>query len=83
MMWLLDLIPGGGITALGVIFFAALGALGWVSRKSTVAERNRNKAKEAAARAKNLNDVDRARRARDNLKSGSELHDPNNRDNRI
>lgn len=76
---LLNLIPGGGLTALigGVV--AVLAALGFVAKKAHDAGVNKEKVKEAEARARNLEKLKSAARARP---TGSLHDDPNNRDNR-
>lgn len=79
MDWILNLIPGGSLTLIIGAIMAVLGALGIVSRKATIAERNRNKAKEAEAREKNIRDMADAAVAKP---TGSVHDDPNNRDNR-
>ena len=79
MDWLLNLIPGGGLTAIigGVL---AVIAAGWAAARGlTKAGENKQKAKEAKARAENL---DRIQRAADARPVGSVSDDPNNRDKR-
>ncbi len=76
---ILKLIPGGSLTAL---IASVLGVLAFVSGllyKTKQAGINQQKAKEAEARAKNL---DRIKHAADAQPNGSVLDDPNNRDQR-
>jgi hypothetical protein len=75
---LLALIPGGGLTAIIALIATALGALGWGAAKVKKAGVDEQKAKEAEARAKNLDRIKRARRARPR---GGVHDDPDNRDN--
>jgi hypothetical protein len=79
MDWILNLIPGGGLTAImAAVVAAILGAWGLFSKieRSGV---NKEKAKEAEARDKNL---DKIKRAGDAKPVGGVSDDPNNRDNR-
>lgn len=78
MSWL-SFVPGGPLGVLVAAVFAVLGVLGYVARRATVAERNRNLAKEAVVREKRLRDIADAAAAKP---VGSVLDDPNNRDNR-
>lgn len=79
MDWLLNLIPGGSLTVIigGIL---AVIAAGWRllagAKKAGV---NEQKAKEAKARAENL---DRIKRAADVRPAGGVSDDPYNRDNR-
>ncbi len=78
---ILGLIPGGGITALAAIGVATLTAIGIISRKATIAERNCNKVKEAETRARNLNKVKAAVDASGRVRpDDGMLNDPYNRD---
>ena len=79
MDWLFNLIPGGGLSVLLGAVAAAITALLVLLKKSETAGVNKQKAKEAEARAKNLERLKDAQRARP---SGSVLDDPNNRDKR-
>ena len=83
MTWIVDLIPGGALTVIVAGVMAVLAAIGVVSRKATLAERNRNAAKEAEARAKNLDQIKKSTDAANRIQPDvGELSDPRNRDNR-
>lgn len=74
---LLNLIPGGSLTAIIAAVIGVLGFIGTLLYKTKQAGINQQKAKEAKARAENL---DRIKRAADARPGGSVLDDPNNRD---
>lgn len=76
---ILGVIPGGGLTAIIAAIVAALGAVALVFKKGSDAGRDKEKAKEAAARAKNLERIKDASAARP---VGGVHDDPRNRDNR-
>lgn len=81
MDWLLNLIPGGGITAAIAGIVVALGTLFGLFKAVQKTGVDKQKAKEAEARAENLEDVRRAQRAGDAVRADDSLHDdPNNRD---
>ena len=85
MGWLLDLIPGGGLTATLVGIVAALGALLGLFKTVQRTGHDKRRAEEAEARAKNLDDVRRAQDAAAGVRPATpeQLHnDPHNRDNR-
>lgn len=83
MSWLIDLIPGGGLTALIAGVLALLGALGYGAKKIQDSGVNKQKAKEAEARAKDLEALKRAADASIGIRPTDKLHDdPRNRDNR-
>lgn len=79
MDWLLDMLPGGGLTVAAAAVIASVAALfrAYVAGRS--AEKSKQKAKEAESRAKELERIRDAALARP---SGSVSDDPNNRDNR-
>ena len=77
MNWLLDLIPGGGITAIIGGIVAALGLLFGLFKSVQKTGVDKQKAKEAEIRAKNLERIKDAAAARP---AGSVLDDPHNRD---
>lgn len=76
---LLSLIPGGGLTAIITAVLAALAGVFGVYRSGKKAGEDKQKAKEAQARAKNL---DRIRDAADARPAGDVVSDPYNRDRR-
>jgi hypothetical protein len=76
---MIDLIPGGAVTAWGVIALAILSILGYAGRLLFKAGSDAQKTKEAVARDKEL---DRIKQAAGIKPSGSMSSDPNNRDNR-
>jgi len=78
MDWLLNLIPGGGLTVIAAAVAAAALAAWRIVAKAEQAGVNKQKAKEAEARDRNLEKLKRADRAQP---SGSVLDDPDNRDN--
>lgn len=80
---LLNLIPGGSLTAIGGVIVAALLAFwrAWAAGKS--AGRNQEKAKQNDAYEKHLDAVERASSARNDVLSGrvpERSDDPNRRD---
>ncbi len=77
MDWLLNLIPGGGLTAILGAVLAGLAALGTLLYKTKKSGVDQQKAKEAVKRDQNL---DRIKRASDAKPAGSVSDDPNNRD---
>lgn len=79
MDWLINLIPGGGLTFFAGLAAALLAALGYGAKKAHDAGVNKQKAKEAEARARNMERIQNAARAR---ARGSVSDDPHNRDNR-
>ena len=79
MDWLINLIPGGGLTFFAGLAAALLAALGYGAKKAHDAGVNKQKAKEAEARARNMERIQNAARA----KPARSVHDdPHNRDNR-
>ena len=78
MSWLLDLIPGGGITAAIVGLVAALGTLFGLFKTVQKTGYEKRKAEEAEERAEN---IDRIADAAGAKPSGSVSDDPHNRDN--
>lgn len=79
MDWLLNLIPGGSLTALAAAALATLLGAWRIFAAGKSAGVDKQKAKEAEARAEELERIKRASGARP---AGSVLDDPNNRDNR-
>lgn len=79
MSWLLDLIPGGGIAAVIGGIVAALGLLFGLFKSVQKTGVDKQKAKEADAYAKHIQDIADAADARP---AGSVQSDPRNRDNR-
>lgn len=80
---LLNLIPGGSLTAIGGVIVAALLAFWrtWAAGKS--AGRNQEKAKQSDAYENHLGKVERANAARNDVLSGrvpERADDPNRRD---
>ena len=85
MSWLLDLVPGGGLTVIAGAALAGLLALWRIIAGAKKAGRDEQLAKEAKARAKNLDDVRRAQDAAAGVRPATPeqlLNDPHNRDNR-
>lgn len=82
MDWLLSLIPGGGITAAIGGIVAALGLLFGLFKTVQKTGVDKQKAKEAEARAKNLEALKRAADAGIGIRpdDGGVLTDPRNRD---
>lgn len=78
MDWLLNLIPGGGLTATIVGVVAALGSLFALFKTVQRTGYDKRKAEEAEARAENIGHIADAAGAKP---SGSVSDDPNNRDN--
>jgi hypothetical protein len=80
--WLMNLIPGGWLTVIAGSAIALLGVLWRMLAGAKKAGRDEQLAKEAKARAKNLEDVRRAQdaAARVSPDPAGELSDPNNRD---
>jgi hypothetical protein len=79
MDWLLSLIPGGQLTVILGAAGAALLALWRILAGIKQSGVDKQKAKEAEAREKNL---DRIKRAADARPTGGVSDDPNNRDKR-
>lgn len=79
MDWLLNLIPGGSLTAILGGIVAVLGFLGTLLYGAKKAGVNQQKAKEADAYEKHLRDIQNAANARP---GGLPDNDPNNRDSR-
>ena len=77
MDWILNLIPGGGLTAILAGIVAVIGFLGTLLYGAKKAGVNQQKAKEAEARERNLDAIKRAAAAQP---AGSTADDPNNRD---
>lgn len=78
MDWILNLIPGGSLTAIIAAVFAGIAAIGTLLYKTKQAGVNQQKAKEAQARERNLEAIKRAAGARP---VGGVQSDPRNRDN--
>lgn len=78
MDWLLNLIPGGGLTAVIGAVLAGIAALGTLLWKSKKAGRDEQKVDEYERHLQELEHVKRAARARP---VGGVLDDPDNRDN--
>lgn len=74
---LLNLIPGGGLTAIIGAIIAGMAFVGTLLYKTKQAGVNQQKAKEAEARDKN---IEALKRAADAKPSGSVSDDPNNLD---
>jgi hypothetical protein len=82
MDWLLNLIPGGGLGALIGAALAILAGIGTIMFRSERAGVNKQKAKEAEAREKNLQKIKAAVDASGRVRPDDGLHnDPYNRDN--
>lgn len=81
--WLMNLIPGGWLTVIAGSAIALLGVLWRMLAGAKKAGRDEQLAKEAKARAKNLEDVKRAQDAAARVSNdpADELSDPHNRDN--
>lgn len=77
MDWLLNLIPGGGLTALVGGLVAALGIVWRLLARERKAGRDEQKVDEYERHLEDLARVERANRARP---TDSVLDDPNNRD---
>lgn len=75
---LLNLIPGGGLTAILGAIIAGMAFVGTLLYKTKQAGVNQQKAKEAAARDRDIEALKRAANARP---VGGVSDDPNNRDN--
>jgi len=78
MDWILNLIPGGGLTAILAGIVAVIGFLGTLLYGAKKAGINQQKAKDAEARERNL---DAIKRAADAKPIGGVQSDPRNRDN--
>lgn len=78
MDWLVNLLPGGGLTVAAAAVVAAVAALFRAYIAGRDAERSKQKLKEAGNREKELERIRDAALARP---SGSVSDDPNNRDN--
>lgn len=79
MDWLVNLIPGGNFTVIAAGVIAAATAILAMFAGVKKAGRDEQKAKEADARAKNIDRIADAAAAKPR---GSLSDDPNNRDNR-
>lgn len=79
MDWLLNLIPGGGLTAIGAALVTALGLLLGLFKMAKKSGRDEQLVKEAKAREENIKDIIDAADARP---TDSVHDDPHNRDNR-
>jgi hypothetical protein len=77
MDWILNLIPGGSLTAILAAVFAGIAAIGTLLYKTKQAGVNQQKVKEADAYAKSIKDIENAGNARP---IGLPDDDPNNRD---
>lgn len=75
--FILNLIPGGGVTALVGVIFATLAAVFGIHRAGRKVEEANQKVKEAKARAENF---ERIRMAGAAKPTGDILSDPRNRD---
>ena len=78
MDWLLNLIPGGGLTAIVAAIFAGLAFLGTLMHKSAKGARAEERVKQYERERENLEAI---KRAADAKPTGSVHDDPHNRDN--